>query len=551
MLSKLYIKNYALIKNLEINFDEGLNIITGETGAGKSILLGALGLLLGSRADTKTLYDESEKCVVEGEFDISKYELRQIFEDEDLDYEQTCFIRREISAGGKSRAFINDTPVNLDALRKVATRLIDIHSQHDTILLGSNTYQLAIVDTLASNQALSKKFRAAFNLFKKEEQLYQNLLNDSVALKREYDFDKFLFEELQKAKLVAGEQDQLETELNVNEHAEEVKSKLAESSFQLSSSEPSVLSGLYGASSLLNSISKFSEKYLGLKSRVDSVIIELKDIVSEIEEEGESVSFDPEKIEQLKEKLNLIYSLQKKHNVSSVEALLEIQASLETKLEKVQNLDDEIADAQIRKEQAYKTALTLAEELSLSRKKVVPETELLLISLLQSLGISNASLKITQSEAELSSTGMDEMKILFSANKGIAPQELKNVASGGEFSRLMLSLKYAMATKIALPTIVFDEIDTGVSGEISIKMGKMMKEMSSRHQVVAITHLPQIACQGEAQYFVYKDDTADRTVSKIRRLTRDERVIEIAKMIGGERPTATAISNAKELLGVE
>ncbi|HYG41031.1 MAG TPA: DNA repair protein RecN [Cytophagales bacterium] len=550
MLSKLFIKNYALIKSLEISLSEGLNIITGETGAGKSILLGALGLLMGNRADSKSLYDENEKCIVEGEFDISGYGLKELFEEESLDYEANCLIRREISIGGKSRAFINDTPVNLDTLKTISARLIDIHSQHDTLLLGSANYQLDIIDILCGNASLKKDFSEAYKTYKKSEEVYKNIIQESASFKKEYDFDKFLFDELEKAKLESGEQDSLETELNINEHAEEVKIKLSEITFLMNSADQSVLSGLYSVSNLISSLSKFSEKYNSLKIRIESAVIELKDISGEIESEAETIHYDPQKIEKIKDRLGLIYTLQKKHNVKSVDELIQIESALQLKLEKILNLDEEIESALKKKEETYQKALVLAESLSSSRRNIVREMDEMLIDLLRSLGMPNASLKVTHSSSAMNSSGIDEMRILFSANKGSNPQELKNVASGGEFSRLMLALKYIIADKIALPTIIFDEIDTGVSGEISIKMGKMMKEMARNHQVFAITHLPQIASQGASQYFVYKDDSADRTISNIRQLNEEERIVEIAKMIGGEQPSAIAISNAKELLGV-
>jgi DNA repair protein RecN (Recombination protein N) len=550
MLSKLFIKNYALIKSLEISLAQGLNIITGETGAGKSILLGALGLLMGNRADSKSLYDENEKCIVEGEFEISSYNLQELFDDENLDFEGTCIIRRELSQGGKSRAFINDTPVNLESLKRITSRLIDIHSQHDTIQLGSSNYQLDIVDILAENKSLKEKFQASYKQFKKAQDNYNELILSSSSIKKEYDFDKFLFDELTKAKLEDGEQEILESELAINENAEEVKTKLSEVTFILSESEQSILSGLYSINSSINSISKYSEKYVALKERLESSVVELKDILGEVENETESVSFDPSKIESIKERLSLIYSLQKKHSVRTVAELLSIQETLQKKLDKVLNLDDEIEDALNEKNELQKASADLARLLSESRKKIIPDSEKKLVTLLQSLGILNANITISQTETDLGIGGIDEIKILFSANKGLKPQELKSVASGGEFSRLMLALKYIIADKIALPTIIFDEIDTGVSGEISIKMGKMMKEMARGHQVLAITHLPQIASQGEEQYFVYKDNTSDKTVSNIRKLSKEERVVEIAKMIGGEKPSEIAISNAKELLGV-
>lgn len=548
MLTHLQIKNYALIETLELRPDTELNIITGETGAGKSIMLGAIGLLLGNRADTKTLFNPEEKCVIEGEFNISGYAIKTIFDEEELDFEEVCIIRREISPQGKSRAFVNDTPVNLETLKRITSQLMDIHSQHDTLLLGANEYQLQIVDTYAQNNHLFESYKSEFLLFSKSQKIYTELLSEAKESKKEFDYNAFLLEELVKTKLKDGELELLEQELNILENAEEVKSKLQLSAEYLSNPEQSVISFLGNTLSNLNSISTYGTQFAALKERVNSCLIELKDIADEVAGEEEAVELDNEKIDNLQERISLIYNLLQKHQARNIRELLEIQADLQQKVSKVLNIDEAIEKARINTEKAEKAMLEQAEALSETRLAVLPSIENEVASLLHDLGMPNASLKLDSELVKPGLTGINNINFLFSANKGIKPQQLKNVASGGEFSRLMLAIKYILADKRALPTIVFDEIDTGVSGEVSIKVGNMMRDMARGHQIIAITHLHQIAAQGNAHYFVYKDNSSVKTVSKIRRLTNDERVMEIAKMIGGEKPSAAIIENAREIL---
>ncbi|MFC0184805.1 DNA replication and repair protein RecN [Pseudarcicella hirudinis] len=548
MLTHLQIKNYALIETLELRPDTELNIITGETGAGKSIMLGAIGLLLGNRADTKTLFNPEEKCVIEGEFNISGYAIKTIFDEEELDFEEVCIIRREISPQGKSRAFVNDTPVNLETLKRITSQLMDIHSQHDTLLLGANEYQLQIVDTYAQNNHLFESYKSEFLLFSKSQKIYTELLSEAKESKKEFDYNAFLLEELVKTKLKDGELELLEQELNILENAEEVKSKLQLSAEYLSNPEQSVISFLGNTLSNLNSISTYGTQFAALKERVNSCLIELKDIADEVAGEEEAVELDNEKIDSLQERISLIYNLLQKHQARNIRELLEIQADLQQKVSKVLNIDEAIEKARINTEKAEKAMLEQAEALSETRLAVLPSIENEVASLLHDLGMPNASLKLDSELVKPGLTGINNINFLFSANKGIKPQQLKNVASGGEFSRLMLAIKYILADKRALPTIVFDEIDTGVSGEVSIKVGNMMRDMARGHQIIAITHLHQIAAQGNAHYFVYKDNSSVKTVSKIRRLTNDERVMEIAKMIGGEKPSAAIIENAREIL---
>ncbi len=549
MLTHLKIKNYALIEHLELSPNHALNIITGETGAGKSIMLGAIGLLLGNRADTKALYSPDEKCIIEGEFNISGFIIKSIFEEEELDYEDHCIIRREISPQGKTRAFVNDTPVNLETLRRIASQLMDVHSQHDNLLLGANEYQLQIVDTFAQNESLVDKYNSDFLSYQKAQKAYDELVQDAKESKKEFDYNAFLLEELHKAKLKAHELEELETELNKLENAEEVKSKLQQTSAFLNGSEQSIISLLGTSLANINTIGQYGSQFVHIKERLQSCLIELKDINDEIESESDQVEIDDEKISSLQQRVDLLYHLLQKHQVKADNDLLRIQAELEIKVGKVLNLDESLEKAKSVVEKTEKALMKSAEALSKSRLGVLATIEKQISALLFDLGMPNATLKVENEFIKPSATGINIVNLLFSANKGIKPQPLKNVASGGEFSRLMLAIKYILANKRALPTIVFDEIDTGISGEVSIKVGNMMREMSKSHQIIAITHLHQIAAQGAAHYFVYKDNSADRTVSRIKKLSKEERIMEIAQMIGGQNPSATIIENAREMLG--
>lgn len=548
MLTSLLIKNYALIKHLEIQPQTGLNIITGETGAGKSIMLGAMGLLMGNRADTKALFDENEKCVVEGYFNISKLNLKQFFEDFELDYESLCLIRREISPAGKSRAFVNDTPVTLEVLKALGVYLMDIHSQHDTLLLNTNSYQLALVDTFAGNQSLLDVYGVSYKEFKTAEKALQLLQTNADSFKKEYDYNKFLLEELVIAKLIGEEQAELEEELMILENAEEVKRKLGFAYEYLNNAELSVLGLLKDTNVALGSIGGISEKYAVLKERINSSLIELQDISNEIESEDSKVETDDEKVIFLRDRLNAIFRLQQKHAVKTVAELIEIRNELELKVNKVVNLEEELSILQKSKEKLLLETEKHAQALSESRKKVIEPLVKKIQGLLAELGMPDARLQIGIKEKSISSDGKDDLLFEFSANKGSTPKPLKDVASGGEFSRVMLSLKYVLAEKKSLPTIIFDEIDTGISGEVAIKVGKMLIEMSSKLQVIAITHLHQIAGKGQTHFFVYKDNSDTKTVSLMRKLDADERIIEVAKMIGGQNPSESAIRSAIEML---
>jgi len=548
MLKNLIIKNYALLQSLEMEPSPALNIITGETGAGKSIMLGAVGLLLGNRADKKTLYNEDQKCVIEGSFTVSKYQLESIFDQEELDYDPVCILRREITPSGKSRAFINDTPVRLDSMKSLGRFLVDIHSQHDSLLLGNQEYQLEIIDAYADNEKLLKNYHKAYQHYRRAASDYERLKSEAASLKKEADYHQFLLKELHEAQLNEGEQSRLEDELQVMENAANIKEQLNMLITLLSNDTHSIDDLLVQGKQALSKIRNYSGKYESLHERLESCLIELRDIGGEAESEALEVDFDSEKVESVRERINLIYQLQQKHKVDGVDQLLIIQGDLEQKLERVLNLDEDIEHLKSVREAAKQEMHMHADVLCEARRKVFNSFAKEITTLLKNLGIPDASMEVVLQKVEPNESGTDEVNILFSANKGIAPQEIKGVASGGEFSRLMFCIKYILADKISLPTIIFDEIDTGVSGEIAIKMVNMMREMARNHQVIAISHLPQVAAKGDAHYFVYKDSSSVKAVSKIKKLNEDERVEQIARMIGGNNPSSIAFENAKELL---
>ncbi len=551
MLTHLVIKNYALIRHLEISPSRQLNIITGETGAGKSIMLGAIGLMLGNRADTKALFDENEKCVIEGTFNILGYDLKTFFEEADIDYEEECIIRREISANGKSRAFINDTPVNLDVLKKWGSSLVDVHSQHETLLLANANFQISILDAFAGNKNNLAEYRNLYKEYKNIQFEYEDITSKAAEEKKQLDYNSYLLTELSEALLQEGEQEKKEETLKLLENAEHIKSKLDLAYTVLSGgTERDVITQLLEARKQLDQISSLSAQYESLKDRLQSALIELKDVAAELENENEKVEYSPKLIESTQERLSLLYTLQKKHQVQTVEELILIQQALEKKLEYTLNLDETIAALKKKMEATFKELLSVGKKLSEARKKSAEPIKKDLEALLHEVGMPNATISIEIKDAEPTINGIDGVAFLFSANKGIPPQELKNAASGGEFSRLMLCIKYIIADKTALPTIIFDEIDTGVSGEVAIKVGKMMKQMSASHQVISISHLPQIAAQGKSHYYVYKDNSSEKTISKMKLLTEEERVKEIAQMIGGSKPSETAIQSAREMLSV-
>ncbi|MBX0292080.1 DNA repair protein RecN [Hymenobacter sp. HSC-4F20] len=550
MLVDLRIRNYALIEQLQLRPSALLNIITGETGAGKSIMLGAIGLLLGNRADSRMLFDTEKKCVIEGQFDISSYQLQDIFEAEDLDYDTQCILRREISPAGKSRAFVNDTPVTLETLRNIGANLMDIHSQHDTLLLGDAVFQLNLLDLYAGLVPTRAQYSNAYRQYRKLEADLKALEDQVAQANKELDYHSFLLSELEDARLDNEQQDELEQEVKELEHAEEIKFKLTSALQHLSESEYCATGAMKEAATLLGQIASYSEQARELKHRLDSCLIELHDIADEIEVVERRTEGDPARIDELQGRLNVLYSLQRKHQVRDVVGLLTVRGDLRDKVGSVLNLDKQIARLRRDAEGTLATVKKQASRLSEARRKVFPKFEKELVGLLADLGMPNSRIVVHHQEGPPATSGIDVVSILFTANKGAQPQTLSKAASGGEFSRLMLCIKYMLADKTALPTIVFDEIDTGISGEIAVKVGRMMQQMARKHQLITISHLPQMAAAGDAHYFVYKEDRADRTVSSIRMLNLEERIHEIAQMISGANPSQHAYQSARELLAM-
>ncbi|MBB6113090.1 DNA replication and repair protein RecN [Mucilaginibacter lappiensis] len=560
MLQKLTINNYALIDNLEIGFGKGLNILTGETGAGKSIILGALSLILGQRAESRYFFNQQKKCVIEGLFKIDGFHLKSFFEDNDLDYEAETVLRREISADGKSRAFVNDTPVNLTALKQLGEKLIDIHSQHATLEINDPEFQLLVVDAVAKHDELLNNYQSKYKAYRKSVTRLNELIAESEKAKTDLDYFQFQFDELEKAALHPDEQESLEKELYALNNAEEIKRNLFGAYYLMQEGEASALIQLKEAGVQLGNLEKFDTQIEELHQRLSSTIIELKDIAAEIEIIEQRTQTNEARVDEVNIRLSLIYNLQKKHRVNTNTELLEIQDDLSDKIQKVLFSDEAVEQLQ-KQLTADRTELEkLAGQLTANRIKAIPAIEKQVLATLAEMGMGNSALKIEHAplspkggaEKEstgLGATGADQIKFLFSANKGHALAEMSKVASGGELSRLMLSIKSLIAQYTALPTIIFDEIDTGVSGEVANKVGQIMEHLADNLQVITITHLPQIASKGQNHYFVYKDDSAATTYTRIKQLDQPERVLEIAKMLSGDKPGESALQNARELLG--
>ncbi len=548
MLQQLTIKNYALIEALEMTPSPRLNVITGETGAGKSIMLGAIGLLMGNRADTKVLWNDQEKCVSEATFDISQYNLKGVFEAENLDFENQTILRREISPSGKSRAFINDTPVTLDVLKKISGLLMDVHSQHETLQLGNHTYQLHLIDIYSGNEKERKKYSATWMAYNDAKRKLTALQKNASTLRQESDYITFQLDELIKADLNEGEQEKLESEIKIQEHAEDIKRRLNLILDSVLRSDFAGRTSLVEARNNIAAIATLSPRFEEIHKRLNSLILELDDVLSEVENEEGTIDFDPEHAEFVKERLSTFYKLEKKHGVSSLEALIEIRDELKKQVHQTENLEEELKEAQATYEQTKKALQEAAKNLSKSRLEVFKSLAIELVALLKEVGIPAATVMIESKPVEFAEHGADQVELLFSANKGIPTKPMNQVASGGEFSRLMFCIKFIMAQKTAMPTLILDEIDTGVSGEIAFKLGTLMKSMAKSHQLISISHLPQIAAKAEAHYFVFKELSGNKTISTIKLLKEKERVEEIAKMIGGENPSKIALAGAKELL---
>ncbi len=549
MLQRLSISNYALIDNLEISFDKGLNILTGETGAGKSIILGALSLILGQRAESRYFYNQQKKCVIEGSFKIEGFHLKSFFEDNDLDYEAETVLRREISADGKSRAFVNDTPVNLNSLKALGEKLIDIHSQHATLEINDPEFQLLIVDSVAKHDDVLNGYRAKFKAYKKSTSRLQQLIEESDKAKADLDYFQFQFDELEKATLSTDEQELLEQELYALNNAGEIKRNLLGAYYLMNEGETSALIQLREAAHQLSALEKFNPEIIEIHQRLNSTIIELKDIAAEIDTIEQRTHTNEARVEEINVRLSLIYNLQKKHRVNTTADLLQIQDDLSGKIQQAVFGDETIEKLNNQLAADKKDLEQLAAELSANRSKIIPQIEKQVLETLAEMGMANSALKIdTSNTGELIKDGIDHVRFLFSANKGHALAEMSKVASGGELSRLMLSIKSLVAQNTALPTIIFDEIDTGVSGEVANKVGQIMEKLADNLQVITITHLPQIASKGQSHYFVYKDDEGAATNTRIKQLNEQERVLEIAKMLSGDKPGESALQNARELL---
>jgi len=552
LLSRLSIHNFALIDTLEINFTSGLSIITGETGAGKSILLGALGLVLGNRADSSSLKNDSKKCIIEAKLQITNYNLGAFFEGVDLDYEDETIIRREILPSGKSRAFVNDTPVTLSVLNELRLRLIDVHSQHQTIQLSSTTFQFSIIDAIANNDAKIAAYKKGYvSLLKRKKEL-SRLQEQQKEANQQYDYNLHLFTELEQANINIEEQAHLEEQFEKLNNVEEIKRNLSEGSAIATNEEVGLQSLLHSLHYKLGAIASFGKEFEELSERISSVKIELDDIVSELEVANENVEFSPAVVEKINERLQLLYNLQKKHYVNSNNELLVVLEELSQKVATVESADEIILQKQNEIVKIETKLDVLASQISKARASAIPKLNKKLKILLADLGMKNALFSIEVCfQEQYFSNGKDELTFLFSANKGGSFGELKKVASGGELSRIMLAVKAILSQNTKLPTIILDEIDTGVSGEVSNKIANIMQQMSRNMQVIAITHLPQIAAKGNQHYKVFKEDNNNVTTSNLKQLTQEERITEIAEMLSGKDISASALTHAKELLSID
>jgi len=552
MLQHLSISNYVLIENQEIDFQSGFSVLTGETGAGKSIILGALGLLMGNRADKEVVLEEGKKCIIEGHFNISQLHLKDLFQKHDLDYEEVSILRREITKAGKSRAFVNDSPVNLTLLKLLGSFLMDIHSQNQNQQLNNSDFRLSIIDAYADHDELLRAYKTDFKKYKEDlnalvqlKSNYQNQIN-------EQEYHQFLFDEIEKLQLVSGEQKDIEEELKVLNHAEEIKSSLFSASSELVSSDDNIIQQLERIQGHLQKVSSYHQPISELENRLQSLIIELKDIGEESSLLDDQFQFDPNRLDLLNDRLQEIFSLIRKHRLNDADDLIHFKEELSEKIHSVLSLDSKISKQEELLNKLAASLMKQAGRLSKNRKSAVQKIEKLVMENLKNLGLAKAELKIDLLNLEeLSMDGMDSTKFLFKANSGSKLSEMNKVASGGEMSRLMLSFKYVLALKKALPTIIFDEIDSGVSGEIADKLARLMEKLGHQIQVLAISHLPQIASRAQGHYLVYKENDSIFTRSKIKKLNQQERLKEIAAMLSGSKVGDSAIEHAKELLGTK
>ncbi|MFC2425279.1 MAG: DNA repair protein RecN [Bacteroidota bacterium] len=550
MLKNLKIENYALIEHLDIDFTDGLSVITGETGAGKSIIIGALSLVLGHRADTKIILSDSGKCVVEAVFDISAYNLQHFFDQWELDYSDECIVRREVLPSGKSRAFINDTPVNLQQIKELISLLVDIHSQHENLLLSNADFQLNVVDTVADTSVELNQYRDIFDNYQTLRRQLKTLQSDAEKIIAERDYALFQFNQLKEAKLIDGEQDTLEEELKVMNHSQDITESLSTVSQIFDNDEIGVVSQLKTAANNIHRLGEYLGRADEFYERIDSAMIDIKDIAVEIDNILSNTEFSIERKNFVEDRLNMIYSLQQKHKAATVGELLDIQSDFEQKINLIDNFDEEIARLQRETADVESRLSEAAKQLTVKRmsvrKPVVEHVE----RMLNDLGMPNGRFEIVFSVLDgFAPSGADKIEFLFSANKNRPPLPISEIASGGEMSRLMLIVKSLISTTKALPTIIFDEIDTGISGEIAKKMGEIMEQMAENMQVIAISHLPQIASKGRTHYKVFKDETKDKTQTNIIQLSANERIMEIAEMMAGKNPSRLALDSAAEMLG--
>ena len=549
MLVKLLVQNYALIRKLDIDLENGLTIITGETGAGKSILLGALSLILGNRADTSVLLDKNEKCIVEGSFRIAKDEFEEFFLSNELDYDPLTTLRREINQSGKSRAFINDSPVTVNLLKEIGDRLIDIHSQHQTLMLSDNSFQLNVIDSFAGTSSLMVEYRISYSDFRKLNKEYSLVKEKTERNKADIEYYQFQLRQLEEAELKNGEQEELEAEQELLKHAEEIKLLLSRSSDLFSDDESSILSMLREVKTNIGKIKQFLPAGETLFSRAESTLIELDDLAGEIEKLAGGTEADPKRLIFINDRLDNIYSLIQKHRVANLNELILKKEEIIKLISSIASDDERMVEMEAIIGKRNQQLKSLSARMSEMRMGVIPEIEVKITGLLKQLGMPNAKFRIVLSQSdELTSSGIDNADFLFSANKQIEPENLARIASGGELSRVMLSLKSLLARNINLPTIIFDEIDAGVSGEVADRVGQILSGMGKYMQVINITHLPQVASRGTKHYHVYKDDTDDSTFTRVKLLTSEERILEVARLLSGSEVTETAMKNAAELL---
>lgn len=549
MLRKLFVQNYALIRELDVEFETGLTIITGETGAGKSILLGALSLILGTRADTTVLLDKNEKCIVEGTFRIDEYDLNEFFNQNGLDYENVASLRREINPAGKSRAFINDTPVTINILKELGDKLIDIHSQHQTLMLNDNTFQLNVIDSFAGTAKLKSEYKSVYDEYQKLRKEYLTAKDKAERNKADLEYYQFQLNQLEDAKLNNGEQEEMEAEQEMLGHSEEIKLSLCQSSDLFSRDGTSILSMLREVRSNIARIKTFLPQSENLLQRAESSLIELNDLAGEIERLGSSVEADPQRLTFVNNRLDTIYSLIQKHRAGNLDELIIKREEIRNIIKSIVSGDERSSEVETLLAEKLTSLTRIAGEMSEKRTAVLPEIELKITDLLKQLGMPNGRFRINLTKVpDFMAAGIDQADFLFSANRQIMPENLAKIASGGELSRVMLSLKSLLTRYTNLPTIIFDEIDSGVSGEVADKVGQILSGMGKYMQVVNITHLPQVASRGTKHYHVYKDDIDNSTFTRVKLLTAEERILEVARLLSGSEVTETAMQNARELL---